>query len=122
MGLVERLRRAAAGRQPGTRMQAVWNGVVLAESEDTIVLEGNHHFPPESLDRRYFSLSSHRTLCPWKGRASYYVIEVDGERDDAAAWYYPDPSPAAARIKDHVAFWYGVRVIRVPDAGEGEWS
>lgn len=122
MGRVERLRQAAAGRQHGGRMQAVWNGVVLAESDDTIVLEGNHYFPPESVDRRYLRPSSHGTVCPWKGRASYYAIEVDGERNDAAAWYYPDPSPAAARIKDHVAFWHGVRVIEAPDIGEGEWS
>jgi uncharacterized protein (DUF427 family) len=92
------------------------------KSEATIVLEGNHYFPPESIDRRYFNPSSHRTVCPWKGRASYYAVEVGGERNDAAAWYYPDPSPAAARIKDHVAFWHGVRVIEAPDIGEAEWS
>ena len=122
MGLKERLRRAAPGRHHAGRMQAVWKGVVLAESVDTIVVEGNHYFPPESLDRRYFSPSSHRTVCPWKGRASYFAIEVDGERDDAAAWCYADPSPAAARIKDHVAFWHGVRVIAAANAGEGESS
>lgn len=92
-------------------MKAIWNGAVLAESDDTVVVEGNHYFPPEALNRAYFVESDHHTRCPWKGLASYYTVEVDGERNDNAAWYYPDPSDAARQIKDHVAFWKGVQVI-----------
>ncbi|MDX1548238.1 MAG: DUF427 domain-containing protein [Rhodothermales bacterium] len=91
-------------------MKAVWNGAVLAESDDTVVVEGNHYFPPEALHRDYFAESDHHTRCPWKGLASYYTVEVDGERNENAAWYYPDPSDAAREIKDHVAFWRGVEV------------
>lgn len=90
--------------------QAVWNGVVLAESDATIVVEGNHYFPPDSINREYFVESSRHTSCPWKGVASYYDIEVDGACNRAAAWYYPTPSAAAADIRNHVAFWGGVRV------------
>ena len=118
MGLVELLRRGMPGRRDGRRMQALWNGVVLADSDDTVVLEGNHYFPPESLDQRFFIPSDHRSVCPWKGRASYYTVEVDGKRNDAAAWYYPNPSPAAAGIKDRVAFWHGVRVIPAGEPGD----
>ncbi len=91
-------------------MKATWNGAVLAESDDTVVVEGNHYFPPESLDRTYFVDSDTHTTCPWKGKASYYSIEVDGEVNADAAWTYPDPSPAASEIRDHVAFWRGVVV------------
>ena len=91
-------------------MKATWNGAVLAESDDTVVVEGNHYFPPESLDRSYFVDSDTHTTCPWKGKASYYSIEVDGEVNADAAWTYPDPSPAASEIRDHVAFWRGVVV------------
>ena len=91
-------------------MKAIWNGAVLAESDDTVVVEGNHYFPPEALNRAYFVESDHHTRCPWKGLASYYTIAVEGERNANAAWYYPDPSDAARQIKDHVAFWKGVQV------------
>ncbi len=91
-------------------MKAIWNGAVLAESDDTVVVEGNHYFPPKSVNRAYFVESSTHTRCPWKGLASYYTIDVEGRRNPDAAWYYPDPSQAAAAIKDHVAFWKGVNV------------
>jgi uncharacterized protein (DUF427 family) len=107
------LRRLFARPKPGVRVQAVWNGAVLAESDGTVVVEGNHYFDPDSIDRRYLRPSSRQTVCPWKGTASYYTIEVDGQRNEAAAWYYPDPSPAAAEIKDRVAFWHGVRIVEV---------
>jgi uncharacterized protein (DUF427 family) len=97
-------------------MRAVWNGAVLAESEDTVVVEGNHYFPPQSLDRQYFTASSTHTVCPWKGIASYHTLTVDGASNPDAAWFYPDPKPAAAQIKDRVAFWHGVQVQAVPDA------
>ena len=90
--------------------RAIWNGVVLAESDDTVVMEGNHYFPPQSIARQFFSPSDHTTNCPWKGRASYYHVEADGKMNRNAAWYYADPSPAAAQIKDRIAFWNGVTV------------
>lgn len=89
---------------------ATWKGAVLAESDNTVVVEGNHYFPPSSLVREYFHPSDTKTTCPWKGEASYYSLEVDGERNPDAAWTYPDPKPAAAEIRDHVAFWKGVQV------------
>ena len=91
-------------------MRAVWNGTVIADSDDTIVVERNHYFPPDSIKREYFAESDNHSVCPWKGEASYYSIEVNGEVNRDAAWYYPEPSKAAAEIKDHVAFWKGVRV------------
>lgn len=91
-------------------MKAIWDGAVLAESQDTIVVEGNHYFPPDSLNREYFKESSKHTFCGWKGQASYYDIKVDGKVNRAAAWYYPSPQRAANQIKDYVAFWGGVRV------------
>lgn len=91
-------------------MRAVWNGVTLAESDDTVVIEGNHYFPPESVNREYLSPSDTHTTCPWKGQASYYTVQVDGTVNPDAAWYYPDPTSAAAQIKDHVAFWRGVEI------------
>lgn len=90
--------------------KAVWNGAVLAESDDTIIVEGNHYFLPEALNRGYFQASGHHTTCPWKGVASYYDVVVGGQVNKGAAWYYPNPKPAAANIKDRVAFWRGVRV------------
>ncbi|HIE21004.1 MAG TPA: DUF427 domain-containing protein [Acidimicrobiia bacterium] len=90
--------------------KAVWNGVVLAESDETVVVEGNHYFPPESINRDYFEESDRHTRCFWKGKASYYDVVVDGEVNRDAAWYYPEPSKAASKIKDYVAFWGGVRV------------
>ena len=91
-------------------MKATWNGAVLAESDDTEVVEGNHYFPPEAINHEYFTESTTQTRCPWKGLASYYTIEVDGETNADAAWYYPDPSEAAQNIKGHIAFWKGVEV------------
>ena len=91
-------------------MKAVWNGAVLAESDETIVVEGNHYLPPESLKGEYFKEGRKQTVCPWKGQASYYDVEVDGQVNADAGWYYPSPKPAASEIKDHVAFWRGVRV------------
>lgn len=90
--------------------RAIWNGVVLAESDQTQSVEGNIYFPPESINKAYFRKSQTNTVCPWKGQASYYSIEVDGQVNRDAAWYYPHPKPAAEQIKDHVAFWRGVRV------------
>ena len=90
--------------------KAIWNGVILAESNQTEMVEGNHYFPPHSINREYFKDSSHRTICPWKGAASYYTIEVDGQKNENAAWYYPTPKAAARNIQDYVAFWHGVKV------------
>jgi uncharacterized protein (DUF427 family) len=90
--------------------KAVWNDVVVAESDDTVVLEGNHYFPEGSLDKRYFEESSHHSICPWKGIASYYTIRVDGKRNENAAWYYANPFFLARKIKGRVAFWNGVRI------------
>ncbi len=90
--------------------KATWNGAVLAESVDTVVIEGNHYFPRESVNWEYLKDSDTHTTCPWKGVASYYSVEVDGQVNRDAAWYYTDPKPAAAEIKDRVAFWRGVRV------------
>lgn len=92
--------------------RAMWNGVVLAESDDTVEVEGNQYFPPESVKREYFSDSSTHTECPWKGTASYYTVTVDGQVNEDAAWYYPQPKDAAAQIKDRVAFWRGVQVTQ----------
>lgn len=91
-------------------MQAVWKDTVLAESNDTIIVEGNHYFPPESVKVKYFRPSSAHTTCPWKGQASYYHIDVDGQVNQDAAWYYPEPKEAAKNIKNYVAFWKGVLV------------
>lgn len=91
-------------------MKAIWNGTVLAESNDTVVVEGNHYFPPNSIRRDLFSESDTHTVCPWKGTASYYNVVVAGAVNKDAAWYYPEPKEAAAQIKDHVAFWRGVVV------------
>ncbi|MEP7072215.1 MAG: DUF427 domain-containing protein [Verrucomicrobiota bacterium] len=91
-------------------MKATWRGETLAESDDTVVVEGNHYFPADSLHRDDFSESQTRTSCPWKGEASYYDVKVNGEINRDAAWYYPDPKSAAANIKGRVAFWKGVKV------------
>ena len=92
-------------------MKAMWKNTVLAESKDTVVVEGNHYFPPDSLNQRYFRSSGTHTTCPWKGQASYFHIEVEGDVNKDAAWTYPDPKEAAKHIKDHVAFWKGVEVV-----------
>ncbi|PYI93382.1 MAG: hypothetical protein DME97_06505 [Verrucomicrobia bacterium] len=91
-------------------MKATWRRTTLAESEQTIVVEGNHYFPPDSIDRTHFTESEIHTTCGWKGEASYYDLVVNGEINKDAAWFYPDPKPAAANIKNYVAFWNGVEV------------
>jgi uncharacterized protein (DUF427 family) len=90
--------------------KAIWKGTVLAESSKTQTVEGNYYFPPDSVHAEYLKPSNTHTECPWKGTASYYNLEVAGERNPDAAWYYAAPFPAAAQIKDHVAFWKGVRI------------
>ncbi len=91
-------------------MKATWHGATLAESSDTIIVENNHYFPAASVKREYFSESQTHSHCPWKGDASYYDVQVDGETNRDAAWYYPSPKSDAANIKDHIAFWKGVTV------------
>ena len=97
--------------QPATgTFRAVWNGTVLAESDKTLLLEGNHYFPAGSVRSDLFSESAHTSVCPWKGVASYKTVDVDGKRNENAVWFYPEPSAEAAGIKDHFAFWKGVTV------------
>ncbi|HEX8709338.1 MAG TPA: DUF427 domain-containing protein [Pyrinomonadaceae bacterium] len=91
-------------------MKATWHDAVLADSEQTIIIEGNHYFPPDSIRREHFRDSATHTTCPWKGLASYYDVVVDGAVNKDAAWYYPEPKDAAAEIKGYIAFWKGVRV------------
>lgn len=91
-------------------VKAVWNGATIAESDDTVVLEGNHYFPRESVNAALLRPSETHTICPWKGTASYYSLAVDGEENRDAAWYYPEPRPAASGIRDRIAFWKGVQV------------
>ncbi len=90
--------------------KALWNGEIIAESDQTIVIEGNHYFPPESVRQEYLQETDYHTTCPWKGKASYYNVVVDGEVNPNAAWYYPEPKEAASEIKGYLAFWKGVRV------------
>lgn len=90
--------------------KAIWNGATVADSDGTVVVEGNHYFPRESVDASLLRHSDTHTTCPWKGQASYYTLAVDGAENRDAAWYYPDPKPAAAEIKDRIAFWKGVQV------------
>jgi uncharacterized protein (DUF427 family) len=91
-------------------MKATWNNTTIAESDDTVVVEGNHYFPAESVKQEFLQPSAKHTTCPWKGEASYYDVVVNGEVNGDSAWYYPDPKPAAAEIKDRIAFWRGVTV------------
>lgn len=91
-------------------MKATWNNAVFAESDATRVVEGNHYFPPDSIKREYFTDSKTTTICPWKGEASYFTLEVDGARNEDGAWHYPKPKDAAAQIQGYVAFWRGVEV------------
>jgi uncharacterized protein (DUF427 family) len=91
-------------------MKAIWNNQIIAESEKTLQIEGNHYFPAEAINKEFFNPSDTHTTCPWKGVASYYHIEVDGKINKDAAWFYPDTKPAAREIKNHVAFWRGVEV------------
>ena len=90
--------------------KAIWNGQVLAESDNTIVVENNHYFPPDSIKKEFFKESDTHTTCGWKGVASYYTIVVDGKENKDAAWYYPNVKEAAGEIKGYVAFWKGVKV------------
>ena len=89
---------------------ASWNGTVLAESDDTVVVEGNHYFPRSSVKDEVLAASTHTSVCPWKGTASYLSVVVDGQTNENAAWYYPEPHDAAAEIRDRLAFWKGVEV------------
>lgn len=91
-------------------MKAIWKDTVIAESDSTVVVEGNHYFPESSVNREFISFSNHKTSCAWKGQASYYSLTVNGDVNLDAAWYYADPKEAAANIKGYVAFWKGVQV------------
>ena len=91
-------------------MKAIWNGAVIAESPETIVIEGNHYFPPASVSQQFVTFSNHHTMCGWKGQASYYSLLVDGKMNTDAAWFYPTPKSEAENIKGYVAFWKGVTV------------
>jgi uncharacterized protein (DUF427 family) len=93
-------------------MKAIWNGHVIADSDDTVVVDGNHYFPPESLAREHLVESEHRSWCPWKGTASYFHVAAGGERNPDAAWVYRRPRRRVANIRDRVAFWRGVEVVR----------
>ena len=108
----ERLARRSAEADPATprTVRAVWNGAVIAESDRTIVVEGNHYFPPHSVRMEHLLASDTHTTCPWKGQASYYSVQVGDKVSRDAAWYYPAPSPAASSIAHHIAFWRGVSV------------
>jgi uncharacterized protein (DUF427 family) len=91
-------------------MKAVWNNAVIAESEDTVVVDGNHYFPLAAVNAALLEPSTHTSVCPWKGTANYYSLKVGDARNPNAVWYYADPKPAAAQIKGRVAFWKGVKV------------
>lgn len=91
-------------------MKATWNGAVVAESDDTVLVEGNHYFPESGLNRSFVTFSNHRTTCPWKGEAKYLSLLVNGELNADAAWFYPDPKPEADNIRGRVAFWKGVKI------------
>ncbi len=104
-------------RTRGRNMKAVWNGEVIAQSDSTVVVEGNHYFPPDSVEKDHLEPSSTTTVCPWKGTAHYYNVAVAGQENRDAAWYYPDPKEAAAEIRNHIAFWRGVDVVEGGDAG-----
>ena len=90
--------------------KALWAGKVVAESDDCVVVEGNRYFPVEAVKKEYLQPSAHTSICPWKGTAHYYTVDVNGMRNENAAWFYPDPKPAAKEITGRIAFWKGVRV------------
>lgn len=90
--------------------KAIWNNTVLAASDDTVVVEGNHYFPADSVRQQFLVPSEHHTWCGWKGQAKYFDVVVSDQTNHGAAWYYPEPYPAAAKIENHVAFWRGVRI------------
>jgi uncharacterized protein (DUF427 family) len=91
-------------------MKAIWNNKIIAESNDTIVIENNHYFPPNAVKKEYLKDSGTHTICPWKGTASYYSLKVDGKENTDAAWYYPEAKYAAKEIENYVAFWRGVQI------------
>lgn len=91
-------------------MKAIWKDTVIAESDDTVLVEGNHYFPESALNKAYIMFSNHKTSCAWKGQASYYSLNVNGEVNPDAVWYYPDPKPEAEMVRGRVAFWKGVTV------------
>ncbi len=91
-------------------MKAIWNNEVIAESNETVVVEGNHYFPPSAIKKEFFKASETHSVCPWKGQASYYTLDVNGEKNTDAAWYYPSASDLAKNIEGYVAFWKGVKV------------
>lgn len=91
-------------------MKATWNGKIIAESNDTVVIEGNHYFPADSLKKEFYKDSDTHSVCPWKGTANYYTLNVDGQENKDAAWYYPEVSELAKGIKGKIAFWKGVSV------------
>jgi len=91
-------------------MKAIWNDQILAESDDTVVVEGNHYFPPASINNEFYEASDHHSMCPWKGTAHYYDIVVNDARNKNAAWFYPETKDAANNIKGRIAFWHGVEV------------
>jgi uncharacterized protein (DUF427 family) len=91
-------------------MKAIWNNTVIAESDDTVLVEGNHYFPASALKREFITFSNHKTSCAWKGQASYYSLLIHGELNTDAVWYYPDPKPEAAMVRDRVAFSNSVKV------------
>src|SRR5206468_11519534 len=103
-------RRNPSARETQKTAKAAWGGKNIAESDATVIVEGNQYFPPEAVKKENLKPSNHTTNCPWKGTAHYYHVEVNGMRNDNAAWYYPEPKPAAAEIKNRIAFWKGVRV------------
>jgi uncharacterized protein (DUF427 family) len=92
-------------------MKAIWNGAILAESDETITIEGNHYFPADAINKEFFRASETHTVCPWKGTASYYDVVAGGETNKDAAWFYPSPKTEAKEIKNYVAFWKGVEVV-----------
>jgi len=93
-------------------MKAIWNGKIIAESDETINIENNHYFPPSAVNMKFLKKVETHTTCPWKGEASYYDIVVDGEVNTDAAWYYADPKPMAKGIKNYIAFWKAVKIIK----------
>jgi uncharacterized protein (DUF427 family) len=93
-------------------MKAIWNNSIIAESDETVVIEGNHYFPPQSIKKEYFESSDTHTVCPWKGTASYYTLEINGKTNPDAAWYYPNASEMAKGIEGYIAFWKGVKITK----------
>ncbi|WP_305098459.1 DUF427 domain-containing protein [Croceibacterium aestuarii] len=92
-------------------IEAIWNDQVIAHSDDTVVVEGNHYFPKGDVDTSLLDKSPTTTVCPWKGTAHYYTIDLDGARNEDAAWYYPEPKPEAEKVRDRIAFWRGVEIV-----------